>query len=138
MKKLILLLTILYTTAFAQSLNWVNTNLDKALETAKKENKILMVYIEAEHCPWCIKMRTTTLSDKDVVRNLNKDYILYKLDANSADGKKYFSNIAITPTTLFVTDNKEVLEQIDGYLDTEFFFWSMAKAENKFKELKSK
>ena len=138
MRKVFLIFAIFSTLLLAQNLNWLNGSLEDALKRAKKENKILLIYIEAKHCPWCHKMLETTLSDKDVVRNLNKDYILYKVDIDSKEGKKYFNNVAITPTTLFVTSNKEVLEQIDGYLDTEFFFWSMSKAERRFKELKER
>ena len=135
MKKTIIITILLLSFVSASSINWTK-GIKNGLAKAKKEHKILMIFIEAQNCPWCAKMLNTTLSDEDVIRNLNKDYINVKVDADSTEGKKYFSNISITPTTYFSTGDKEILEEIDGYNDVEFFFWSMAKAERKFKELK--
>ncbi len=136
MRQVLLLLSIFISLLNANGVEW-RDSIKVGLEVAKKENKILMIFVEAHNCPWCKKMLTTTLSDKDVVRNLNRDYISVKIDADSKEGKEYFSSLAITPTTYFVTANKEYLESIEGFNDIEFFFWSMAKAEKKFKNLKS-
>ncbi len=135
MRNIILLILFIITFVNANSLNWTK-GVKNGLEKAQKEHKILMIFVEAKHCPWCHKMLNTTLSDKDVVRNLNKNYILVKVDADSKEGREYFPNISITPTTFFSTGDKQILEEIDGYNNVEFFFWSMAKAEKKFKEIK--
>lgn len=137
MRQVLLALSIFITLLNAKGIEW-KVSIKDGLELAKKESKILMIFVEANHCPWCEKMLTTTLSDKDVVRNLNRDYISVKVDADSQEGKEYFASISITPTTYFVTGDKEYLESIEGFNDVEFFFWSMAKAEKKFKELKAK
>ncbi len=137
MRKILLCVITFSVVVFANSINWI-VDIDKAQKLAKKENKIIMVYVEAKHCPWCEKMKATTLSDKDVVRNLNRDYISLKVDADSPKTQKLFGNVAITPTTMFFSPNGDALEMLEGYQELEFFFWGMGKAEKKFKALEDK
>ena len=130
---------LIFTTVsiFANSLHWVNS-FNTALALAKKQNKPIMVYIEAKHCPWCEKMKEETLEDSDTIRVLNKEYILVKLDIDSSDVKKYFPNTYMTPTTYFVNYKMQLLAQITGYTNNEFFFWYLGDVDRKLKELKGK
>jgi len=131
MKKIIL--TVIFTvTIFANSINWI-TDIKKAQKKAEKEHKIILVFIEAENCPWCERMKKETFSSIDVIRNINKDYIALKVDANSKNGITYFKNISTTPTTIFYTPKGEILEILEGFQNEEFLFWAMTSAENKFK-----
>jgi len=136
MKFLILFIFTIFT-VFANSLHW-QSSFDKALDLAKRENKPIMVYIEASHCPWCEKMKEETLEDSDTIRVLNKEYILVKLDIDSKDVKKYFPNTYMTPTTYFVNYKMQLLAQIVGYTNNEFFFWYLGDVDRKLKELKGK
>lgn len=131
----LLILIITTFTLYAQGINWI-ADIKKAQELAKKENKIIVVYIEAKHCPWCEKMKKSTLSDKDIVRNINKDYIALKIDANLKSTQDSFGSVGITPTTMFYSPNGDPLEMLEGFQEVEFFFWGMSKAEKKFIELK--
>ncbi len=136
MKKFIILF-ILSVFLYADGINWIN-DINKAQKIAKAQNKIIMVFIEASHCPWCEKMKEETLSQKDVVRNINKYYVALKVDADSNEVQKTFGNISITPTLMFYSPDGEPLEIMEGYQNEEFLFWGMSRAEEKFKSLQKK
>ena len=134
----ILLLVFLATVAvFAGSLNWLGS-VDQARAAAKRSGKPIMVFIEAQHCPWCAKMLHQTLEEKDTIKVLNRDYVLVKLDIESADVQKYFSNTYMTPTTYFVTANMQELLRIDGFVNMDSFYWYLGDVDRKLKELRGK
>ena len=133
-----LFLSFLATVAvFAGSLNWLGS-VDQARAVAKKENKPIMVFVEADHCHWCAKMLRETLEEKDTINVLNRDYVLVKLDIESVDVQKYFSNTYMTPTTYFVTANMQELLRIDGFVNIDSFYWYLGDVDRKLKELRGK
>lgn len=135
MFKKIILMASFISMVFAGGINWY-TDVTKAQIQAKSSKKIIFVFVEAAHCPYCQQMLQETLSDKDVIRNINKDYIAIKVDADSSQGQKYFGNIAMTPTSFFYSPNGKLLETLEGFQNVEFFFWGMGKAEREFKKIK--
>ena len=133
----LLLLLLLILPLSAAGIHWY-TDIPKAQEAAQKSNKIIFVYVEAKHCPYCEQMLETTLSDKDVIRSLNKDYIPLKVDLDTSDGQKYFGATTITPTSYFYAPNGKLLETLEGLQNLEFFFWGMGKAERSFAAMQGK
>lgn len=131
-----LLYFLLSFSLFANGIHWYNS-VAKAQAAAEKENKILFVFIEAANCPYCEQMKSETLSDKDVIRNINNDYIALNVDIDSQDGQKYFKQVSMTPTIYFFSPNDKLLESLEGFQNSEFFFWGMGKAEKKFDQLKA-
>ncbi|XP_011643653.1 spermatogenesis-associated protein 20 [Pogonomyrmex barbatus] len=53
---------------------------DKALERAKKENKIIFVSIGYSTCHWCHVMERESFKDKKVAKAMNENYINIKVD----------------------------------------------------------
>lgn len=71
--------------SFAELKGW-HTDLDKALELAKKEKKALLVeFTGSDWCPPCIAMRKNVFSKKDFVDAASKDFILVELDFPRGD-----------------------------------------------------
>jgi thiol:disulfide interchange protein len=67
--------------AFASTLEGWSTDLDKALATAKKEKKAVLVeFTGSDWCPPCIAMRKNVFSKKEFVDAASKKYILVELD----------------------------------------------------------
>lgn len=65
--------------------NW--GNLQEELVTARKEEKvgILIMWMEPD-CPWCEKMKATTLRDSEVISYFKKHFRIFELD-EIGDGK---------------------------------------------------
>ncbi|QJE96435.1 thioredoxin family protein [Luteolibacter luteus] len=72
--------------AFSKELEGWSTDLEKALEQAKKEKKsILVEFTGSDWCPPCIAMRKAVFSKKEFVDAASKKFILVELDFPKAD-----------------------------------------------------
>ena len=104
----------------SNNLNW-NTNINKAIEIAKKENKNIAMLIYEKNCKWCIKMKKETLLNKKVQKELNK-YVLLKLTrSNKKDLSQFEEFEGKIPSLFFINSKKEVLDSIEGYYQAEDF-----------------
>lgn len=73
-------------TAFGSALEGWSTDLDKALEKAKAENKpVLVEFTGSDWCPPCIAMRKNVFSKKEFVDAASKNFILVELDFPKGD-----------------------------------------------------
>lgn len=107
----------LTSSAFASTPAGWSTDLDKAFEKAKIENKsVLVEFTGSDWCPPCIAMRKNVFSKKEFVDAASQKYILVELDFPKGDkaiadqneplAKKY--KIEGFPTVvLFNSDQKE-------------------------------
>lgn len=72
--------------ACAEALEGWGTDLDKALEQAKKDNKpVLVEFTGSDWCPPCMMMRKEVFSKKSFVDKASKDFILVELDFPKKD-----------------------------------------------------
>jgi len=133
--KILAIFMLFITTTFAQSINWIHS-LPRAIELAQNEHKNIMVFIDANGCPFCEKMKNETLSDKDVARNLNKDFVNVELKIDSKDVKENFPSVSMTPTIYFITPKKELLHTVVGFQTLEFFFWDLGDVDRALEKLK--
>ncbi len=135
--KILLITLALAGSLVAGGLNWVSS-FSTAVKLAKQKHKPIMVYVEAEHCPWCTKMREEVLEEKDTVRVLNRDFILVKLDIDGHDASKYFPNTSMTPTIYFINSDSKPLFMIGGYVNSYSFYSYLSDVDKKIEELKGK
>lgn len=105
----------------SQLINW-ETNYNTALEKAAKENKDIMIDFYTDWCTICKIMETNVYLDKDIVSNINYNFIPLKINAEYNDENiklltnKY--NISAFPTTVFINTNGFIIKKILGYIDT--------------------
>lgn len=72
--------------AFAKAPEGWQTDFDKALEIAGKENKALMLeFTGSDWCPPCIMMKKKVFSKPEFFKQASKDYVLVHLDFPKAD-----------------------------------------------------
>jgi len=95
-------------------------DLKDTLLKAKREHKPIMVYVKAEKCQYCEKMKRTTLNDSKVKANI-KDFLFVVADKNSAEAKKYLPSVRYTPTIYFISSKFKVVNTVKGYLGKEDF-----------------
>jgi len=82
-----------------------------ALSQAKKEDKVIMLVLVGDYCPWCRKFERKTLKRAKVAINIQNNFIPVIVDKYLDKGKypkKYFSQVV--PTVYFIEPKKE--EQI--------------------------
>jgi thioredoxin-related protein len=95
-------------------------DLKDTLLKAKKEHKPIMVYVKAEECQYCDKMKKTTLASPSVQENIS-DFLFVVADKSSADAKKYLPSTRYTPTVYFISSKFKVINTVKGYLGKDDF-----------------
>lgn len=94
--------------------------LKNTLMKAKREHKPVMVYVKAESCTYCQKMKKTTLSDGDIQQNI-QDFIFVEVDKADAEAIKYLPVTQYTPTIYFISPKFKVVNTVKGYLPKDDF-----------------
>ncbi|WP_309499425.1 DUF255 domain-containing protein [Sulfurovum sp.] len=109
-------------------LKW-ETEMDYAFERAKKEHKNVMIMVEEPQCKWCVKMKKGALSDKDVQVKLQA-YVLLKVRRSDRDTIKQIEGFtSAIPSFHFMYPNKETIETVIGYFETEDFLGYLCEIE---------
>ena len=60
-------------------INWFPWG-EKAIEKAKKENKIIILSIGYSSCHWCHVMEKETFQNEIIAKQMNKNFISIKVD----------------------------------------------------------
>lgn len=95
-------------------------DLKDALLKARKSHKPVMVYVKAETCAYCEKMKARTLSDAGVQQNM-KGFIFVTADKNGREAKQYLPATRYTPTIYFISPKFKVVNTVKGYLGKDDF-----------------
>ncbi|GEM_PF-1592479 len=101
----------------AAEIKWFKGDLNKALELAKKENKIVMIDFFTDWCSPCKILDELVWQDEEVVSELKKmSLIPMKLDAEKegAEAAKKYS-IKAYPTILFLNKNGDEIGRKVGF-----------------------
>ena len=78
--------TLLASPAMAKPHEGWTADFDKALEQAKKENKVVLLeFTGSDWCPPCKMMRKNVFSKKEFVEKASKHYVLVELDFPNGD-----------------------------------------------------
>lgn len=117
-----------------QLINW-ETNYNTALEKAIKENKSIMIDFYTDWCTICKIMETNIYLDKDIVSNINYNFVPLKINAEYNEEyiklltNKY--NISAFPTIVFINTNGFIIKKILGYIDTNDLLEEIKNIEEK-------
>ncbi len=99
---------------------WVYDDEPAALETAKQENKLVMLDFYATWCAACNELDHKTFSDQAVVDKL-KNYVTVKLDfsvkSDEALTEKY--KILGLPVVIFMDANGKIYKRVEGFVNAE-------------------
>ncbi len=118
MHKLFLITTILFSTILltstvsAEELNWLH-DYNKALEKAKKENKAVYLFIGADFCKHCDRFKKQTLSKEDVIKNMEKEYVLLYMSRDKHDIPDRFEIYGV-PRHYFLTADGQIIADGQG------------------------
>ena len=114
--KYIWLTLILISSLLSAELGWLD-DYEVSLKIAKKENKDIYVFVTSSTCRWCKKFENTTLQDKEVLKLLNKKYVLVHADRDMDDLPEWF-NAKRVPKHYFVTAKGKEIYSFLGYWDS--------------------
>ena len=129
MKKILLFSALLMFTRLFADIDW-QKELSSAFAKAAKEDKVVMVMVEGEHCKWCKKMRYRTLGDESVEKKLS-DYVNVRVLEENENAVKTLPKIDGVPTIFFMSADKKVIQKLVGYYDVDDFLSFITTVEEK-------
>ena len=100
------------------------TNYEKAIMKAKKENKTVMMILVTHYCPWCRKYEKNTLSKKSVSAIIAQKYVPLILNREKHQFPDKFDTPRI-PTTFFIEPHEERLIYSEMGFKTKSQFMEM-------------
>ena len=128
--KYLISIIIFSTLLFSSDLDW-SSDYEKALIQAKKENKLVYVFITSDSCRWCRKFEQTTLIDMDIEDRLEEEYITIHLSRDRHTIPAKFKTSPV-PRHYFLDQKGDILYDSLGYRDAELFNSFMDNAKQRY------
>ncbi len=97
------------------------SNLTQALDDAGAQNKTVLLLFDQESCYYCDLLKSDVLSNVNVQKELNDNFIVVDVDVNkdSQLAEKY--KVVGTPMSVFLDSNSKEINRIEGYVSAEEF-----------------
>ena len=122
---------------FAKEMNF-HRDYNTALSQAKKENKVLVMVLSADYCPWCRKFENKTLNSTLVKPRLDSEVITLIVDRKfdiESFPKKFTTDY--TPRVFYINPtNEEILHDTFGYIKKKNFIQDLQTAQDNLKMTK--
>jgi len=110
--KICFVVLLLFSTLSAIELGWEH-DYKKALATAKKEHKMVYLFIGADHCKHCERFKKQTLSDKKLIEAMKKKYVLLYMSRDKHDIPKKYALYGV-PFHYFLTPEGKTIVKAQG------------------------
>ncbi len=104
----------------ADGLN-ATSNITQAVDNATFENKTVMLVFDQDSCYYCDLFKNEVLSDENVQKELNENYVVAVSDVNQDPQLAGQLRVVGTPTIVFLDSNASEIDRIDGYLPADEF-----------------
>jgi uncharacterized protein YyaL (SSP411 family) len=118
--KMILPLVLFISTIHAVELNWEH-NYTAALDTAKKEKKLVYLFIGADKCKHCERFKKQTLSNKELIKEMKKEYVLLYMSRDQHDIPDKFELFGV-PFHYFLTPEGKIIAEVQGSRELEGWY----------------
>jgi len=109
---ILLLISLVISTLSATELNWEH-NYNNALDIAKKEKKLVYLFIGADRCRHCDRFKKETLSNKKLIEDMKKQYVLLYMSRDQHKIPEGFEKYGV-PMHYFLTPEGKIISQAQG------------------------
>jgi len=106
-----------------KGVDFLNAKFDDALQSAKDNEKVIMIDFYTDWCGWCKVLDQKVYTNENVGKYLNEKCINLKINAEKDEGvilaKKY--TVSSYPTIIFLDGEGQELDRIAGFMPAENF-----------------
>jgi thioredoxin-like negative regulator of GroEL len=95
------------------------TNYGAAWTSAQKSNRPILVYATAPSCPHCVRMIGESYQSPQIKQFVNDSFETVYVDRVEQPALIAKMNVKWFPTTVVVGPNNQVLDVIEGYVDSK-------------------
>ena len=118
--KVLLSILLFISTLDAVELNWEH-NYNNALATAKKEKKMVYLFIGADNCRHCDRFKKQTLSNKGLIAKMKEEYVLLFMSRDQHDIPDRFEKYGV-PFHYFLTSEGKIIAEVQGSRELEGWY----------------
>ena len=99
----------------------MTTDIDLAMNAAQSENKSVAIFFDQASCAYCDMLKNNVLSNSDVQKQLNENYVFLLVDIN--ENPKFADKYWVygTPIIKFIEPSGKVTHEIQGYIEADEF-----------------
>lgn len=115
MNKFIIFFIIYINFIFANPSYWIQNNIIKAGEVAKKQKKPILIDFFSKDCYYCLVLEKEVYSSKEF-RDWKDKFILVRIDGDNFPDLADEFQISGYPSTIILDYNQVEIGRIDGYL----------------------
>lgn len=110
-----------------QIVDGLNTtsDLNQALSDAGEQNKTVLLLFDQASCYYCDLLKQDVLSNSDVQKELNENFIVVSVDVNRNASLAGQHQVVGTPDCIFLDSAGKEVHRIDGYLPADEFLSSI-------------
>lgn len=110
----------------------ISDSFDEANKRAKKEKRPLMLIVSKHTCRWCTHFRENALSDPEVIKLLNRDFVVYEGFVEKVDFPRELVTSG-TPGTWFLDlEGKPMYQPLMGSVDAAGMAEALGVVKKKF------
>jgi len=114
-----LLLTIaLVASAKSEGIHWF-TDADEAWNAVDLEARPMLVLVTRPGCPFCVRMKNSTLADPLVVQVVNAEYVALQVDQQDDPAFVRDLGIKAFPTLLIISPDDKLIDRVKGYITAD-------------------
>ena len=103
-----------YEGSYIEGLYFCN-DLEKAFKDAQTHHRDVMIIFDGAACIYCEYLKEDTLTDQDVQKEINENYIILITETSESPELSHQLNIYGTPTTVIFDENGKELGRIEDY-----------------------
>lgn len=134
MKNIFVIIAFLFGFLEASQIEW-HKSYQEAQERSMQDQKIIMLFITADDCKYCTKLKDETFKDLDIIKRITEGYHSIEVSKDLDNYPKKFTAKGV-PTIYFLTPQQEVIDYTLGYYNAEEFGYILSAAERRYKKMK--
>ncbi len=117
--KLTPFLILFFCFSLSAQINFEKPDWADAVDKARKDKKLIMVYMNTEWCEPCLEMELNVFNDEEVGTRYSKSFINVPFDAELYPGAELAERyqVEIFPTFLFLNEYGELIHRGCGYME---------------------